>query len=653
MTAPPFVPPTPIRCAVRIQGQTVQDGSDPDSTDPTVLSGLRITWGRSTTVDQPDSASVAFDVEDRSGNRTFARLASLGRIVEVTATGTTYTAETAPTFLDPGFEAVPLGPAGPRARADAAVTATVEAGPAGHRLRVAQRPGQVGNAGGVLIPPAAFGDPSDPAVWDAIPVAQPGQPWSVTIAAITRAPGSRLYAYAAQLVTPWDPNPSRQSLGEIPAAALADWTVTYTPSHPGSWQGLYVTGNPSGYRWADVDPAVTWATIDPALTWQAAGGFTLDGVDIAHPAGSIDRTVLAFVGRITDAEAAWDEGVGACIVNVIAADNAAELANRDVGAEPWPMETLASRAARILAASGAAGVTLFVDDAPGAYLVGRVDVDRQQVYPMLADLATTADAVLWSAGHSTTGAYLRIEDPHARPPVRVLIDDGGVIVIGSGGSSSTVISACEFDLEPVRYLQTNSDIATRTVVYWDDQTGAPDPVQRSATTIDAAAEAPDGLWGVRRVTVTSQLTTEADALAVGAGLLRRLGPPSDADDESASWRIGGLTYRVEPDADTAAVATALALLDDTTRIGRPVTVTELPGWSPIPGSAAGYLEGGIYRFEDGAWALDLLISSATGLGASAAWADLDPAWAWDEFDPGIRWIDLVGVGADTDTERAP
>lgn len=652
MTAPPFIPPTPIRCAVRIQGQTIEDGStDPDSTAPTVLSGLRITWGRGTTVDQPDAATVSFDVEDRSGNRTFARLASLGRIVEVTATGTTYTAETAPTFLDPTFEGAPIGPVGARARADAASSATIEAGPAGHRLRVAQRAGQTGNTGGVLVPPAPFGDPSDPAAWDAIPVAQAGQPWTITIGAITRPPGARLFAYATQLASPWDPSPPRQLVGEIPPGA--SYTATYTPTTPGAWQGLYVTGNPAGYRWLDVPPAVTWDTLDPALTWQDAGGFTLDDADISHPAGSLDRTVLAFVGRITDAEAAWDEGVGACIVSVIAADNSAELANRDVGAEPWPMETLAARAARILAASGASGVTLFVDDAPGAYLVGRVDVDRQQVYPMLADLATTADAVLWSAGHSTTGAYLRIEDPHDRPPIAVLIDDGGVIVIDStGGSGSTALSACEFDLEPVRYLQTNSDIATRSIVYWDDQTGDPDPVQRSATTIDAAAEAPDGLWGVRRVTVTSQLTNEADALAVGQAVLRRLGPPSGADPDSASWRLGGLTYRVEPDADTAAVETALALLDDTTRIGRSVTVTDLPAWSPIPGSAGGYLEGGIYRFEGGAWALEMLISSSTGLGASVAWADLDPSWQWQQFDPAIAWTDLLGVGAEPDSERA-
>jgi hypothetical protein len=651
MTAPAFTPPTPVRCAVRIQGQTIADGSDPASTEPTALSGLRITWGRGTTVDQPDSASVSFEVEDKSGNRTFARLASLGRIVEVTATGTTYSADTAPTFLDPGFEAAPIGPAGPRARADASTAATIEAGPTGHRLRVAQRPGQTGNTGGVLIPPAPFGDPSDPTSWDAIPVAQPGQPWHVTIPAITRAPGSRLYAYAAQLASPWDPNPPRQLIGEIPPA-LADWTATYTPTRPGTWQGLYVTGNPAGWRWIDVAPAVTWQTLDPALTWQDAGGFTLDGADIAHPAGSLDRTVLAFVGRITDAEAHWDEGVGACVVSVTAADNAAELANRDVGAEPWPMETLAARAARILTASGAQGVTLYVDDAPGAYLVGRVDVDRQQVYPMLADLATTADAVLWSAGHSTTGAYLRIEDPHNRPPLAVLIDEGGVIVIGSATASSTVLSACDFDLDPVRYLQTNSDIATRSVVYWQDQTGDPDPVERSAMVVDDEAEAPDGPWGVRRVSVTSQLVNEPDALAVGGAVLRRLGPPSGADPESAGWRIAGLTYRVEPDADTAAVDTALALLDDTTRIGRSVTVTDLPAWSPIPGRAAGYLEGGVYQFTGGAWSLDLLISSATGLGASAAWIDLDPSWQWQQFDPGIRWIDLLGVGVETDSERA-
>jgi hypothetical protein len=46
--------------------------------------------------------------------------------------------------------------------------------------------------------------------------------------------------------------------------------------------------------------------------------------------------------------------------------------------------------------------------------------------------------------------------------------------------------------------------------------------------------------------------------------------------------------------------------------------------------------------------LDLTVSAATGLGQSAAWDELDPAWIWDDWSPEITWNDLRGVAAPTE-----
>jgi hypothetical protein len=58
-----------------------------------------------------------------------------------------------------------------------------------------------------------------------------------------------------------------------------------------------------------------------------------------------------------------------------------------------------------------------------------------------------------------------------------------------------------------------------------------------------------------------------------------------------------------------------------------------------------YLEGGTYRFVGGRWVVELLVSSASGLGQSAQWDQLDPTWTWDQWDPAITWNDLRGVAA--------
>jgi hypothetical protein len=649
VTSPPFTPPTPITCQVYVQGDRLADGSEAVETSPVVLSGLRLTWGRGTTVDQPDTATAAFTVEDTSGEQAFARVVALGKIVTLTATGTAYPAPSAGTFDDPTWDTAPLGDAG-GLTVDTRAVATIEAvAGGGRRVRIRPATAAPGAALAVAIPPRHLGAPADPTGWDDIPVPAPGQTWRQTIGSGWAAPGAVLRVGVARFATPWDTAPA---VDWPPAASwdpvAAPWHRDYTPNTAGGWQGTAVTADPPGYRWADVPADLTWATAPAGWTWDTMAGFALDDTDILTAEGAQVREVEIFAGRITDSSASWDTGAGAAVIDVIAADLSAELGNRDVGAEPWPAERLDARAGRILTAAGRTDVTLYIDPRPAAYLVGRLDVDRQQVYPMLADLATSVDAVLWPAFHSTTGAFLWVEDMQGRTPVEVLtLDTGsGLVVITDTTDGLIAISACDIDLDPVRWIQTNADVATRAVIDWQDQTTAPDPTQRTTSVVLTELEDPQGPYGVRRVQITSQVTTDTDATNVATGVLARLMPAAQP------WRVGGLTYRVESDADAAHVAAALAMLDGTTRIGAPVALGDLPAWSPAPGDTiAGYLEGGVYTFEAGRWVLELVLSAGAGQGASITWAEMAPAWRWADLDPAIRWMDLLGVGPDSGGTR--
>ena len=610
---------------LHVDGHRFADGSPGDDlADPVALSGLTVTWGRDTTIDQPAPSTCSFTVADSAGGQSFLQLLHTGLPVNVTATGVEYPDPTLSTFLDPGFETDPIAAAATNATVDAS-TRRVHGG-----LRALQVDPVDGTRRWTLtLPPAPFVPAgTSPGAWDTIPQTAPGQTWQV---------GTWIWAPAGVNVTgrpvvfagPWSTAGKAGGISTSHVGASA-WTLVAAPHQAeiaGAWVGLEVSAYPTGPAWADA--AGTWA--DAAGTWQDAPAVDVDDVQVFAPDGGTDRTVLVFAGRITNVDAAWDDTIPGPIVGVTAADFTADLANRDVGDEPWLLEPMADRFTRIL---GLSGMDVVADIAPSVadIPVSWVDVDHQPTTGLLQAVAASVDGVMWSAVHQTTGAYLKVEDPAGRAALYRLELVGGIVqVVGTG--AGTPLTACDVLRDPIQFTQDVSDIATRAAVSWleqitDDQ-GKPGTAEHTEIVIDAPLEV---TYGTRRISATTQLTTAADALDVANRLMARL--------TVGGWRASGF---VVDDVFIDRVDVLLAMLDGTSRIGLPVRVTDLPPWSPTGPVLPLYLEGGKYAFDDGRWVLDLNVSSARGQGESVTWDETDPTWRWVDVDPALTWSGVYGV----------
>lgn len=425
---------------------------------------------------------------------------------------------------------------------------------------------------------------------------------------------------------------------------LADGSPEDDPTAPYVIDGLTVTWG----RTTTIDqPAASTNTfvMRQQPTWEGDQP-AFDGMQIGR---RIDlyagENCPVFVGSITDLALVWNADDELLWLTVTADDVLADLGNRPSASTPWAREALASRAANILnAARNDTPITISTDIRP--IILRKLDVDEgadSMVAEQLADIAASVDAVLWATVDADGQPALFMESPALRAPLRRLAKPGALIIIEdvSAAAGAMPIDPCIPNLDPVEFRQTGSDMVTGvSVTYYipdPEDSSAPD-VGVTTTIVDQAAESPDRPWGVRRMTLDSQLTTAADAQEFAGRIVGRLSSPQ--------WRITGLAIdtEVEP---TLSDVQMQRLLNMRTRNGLPVTINPLPAWAPLPSDTfAGYVEGGEIASIRGYWSCVLTVSSAQSFGgASAKWDDLpaDDAWCWDNFDPDIVWADLNGV----------
>lgn len=632
-----------VNCTVRIGGAVYNDGSDPGLEDePVIISELKVVWGRATTLDQSEPSTCSFTVIDPTATSESLDVLVAGAAIDVDASGVLADPANLGTFESPDLTnpaayqiaSGKITPANPGIDVDYTT-------PSGHAWTVTLYP--------------APRDKSNPAAWDHIPKASAGQTWQARFTLTIPKGISQVRVYPVLFDTPAADNPTRLMNDVHVYSGPADVPTLHTfdldVSAGGKWLGLLM----------DVSPLLTWETVGThtwagasswpgsagiAYTWQTLSRVRITNADVWTPTTGTERIVRVFSGRITDMQAAYDDSVPGLSIDVTAADFTADLDNRRVGDEPWLVEPYPARFNRVLTLANP-DVDAIISPTL-TYPVSWVDVDSQPAMSLLRDLTSTVDGVLWSATHIDTGPYLLAENPAERPSGRALVESAGTVYIMVDTASiigALPVSACDVLRDPVTWVQDVTDVVTRVTVTWQEQgIAGPDmsTTERHVSFIDAAAET---VYGTRAVSLSTDLTTSGDALAVGQQLQART--------SGLGWRVGGLVVDAEqvesPDRD--AVNMVCELLDGTTRIGRLILLNDVPGWVPANMGDGNdipvYLEGGEYSFTAGGWVLGLIASSARATGKSATWDELDIDWSWQMFDESISWAEMRGaiVGA--------
>lgn len=647
------MPPT---CTLWLNGSRFADGQPGEPDDaPVALTGLVVTWGRASTIDQPSAATCAFSVLDAPGGQRFNDAGlQIGARIMVRADATIYPDPTRSIVVDPSFESAATGSVPSVLSTNVAAGRPVVSTTRAHTGTKSARidPADASRSVRVILPPAPLSAAHDASAWDAVPKTTAGQSWSVGLSVWLGAwlgfvPTATVRP--AYFDRPW--GPARAVSGPSVAKGAPDangWTVfagTVTPPAD-VWIGVCLDLYPTGPRWDDVAPAVSWDSLAASPVWDSLAVVYVDDVTVLAPATGAARAGCVFNGRLTDLQARYDTDAGATIVDAIAQDDTAELANRYTGSLPaWPAESLATRMGRIVAGSGQS-IGYTIDPSAQAYQVSyRANTESAPALSLARDLAASVAGALWCATSLSTGPYLYLEDMNSRPAMLVLVKQGSVIVIAPptvAPRGAVTVDACSVLLDPVQWEQTTADIATRTVVSYQDQTDPVNPKAMTVSSVDAVAEQ---TYGRLRLQLDTELTAKTDAQYISDALLARVTASS-----MTLWRVAGLTWRAELDEPLtpAQLSAVMQILDGATRLGLPILLTNLPSWSPVPAKttvAPLYLEGGRMSNTDGRWQLELVTSNAAAMGAGAVkWDQLDASWQWDQFDPSVTWNELNGVG---------
>lgn len=628
-----------IGCSVRVAGEEVPDTAAALLVGlPTALADVEVTWGRSTSVDQPQAASARIVIRDESGGPGFVERVPIGAVLEVFARGDVATGDPMDVAVDGDFEGIAVGDPGDRVHTTSGTSTILDDGPPqGHVLHLGRAAGAV-----VALPPDSFS--SNPSAWDAIPSFTGGQVWSWSLR-VRPGMGTNVSVQPVTFAGPTVPAPSGLVGPAQIVLGTGEWRtvtgqVTSTVGNLPEWLGLRVTI--SGYEAWNETPG-TWEEHPEPWTAHAVA-VDIDDLVIESPANGLFVDVLVFSGRVTDLTAT-PEGTGHR-VEVVAVDVLAELANREVGSEPWLAETVGARVDHIIAAAGLVGeVETLIDDPLDDLEVSWRDVDAQSVAELLVGLTSGIDGVLWVAVHATTGPYIWIENPSNRAQLGQLVEvDGEVVIVMNPDpnriAGRTLLDGCDLPSDDATWRRDVSDVVTRVDVTWLEQTlnddGLPAPTERNerAENTEAIAE-----YGVRRFGLSTPLTSAGDAIDTADRVLARSRQPE--------WRADGLVLDLaqfprQPGWETRQ---ALDLLDGTVRLGRGLIIDDVQMW---PGFAPGatvvvYLDGGRYAFADDGWRLGLNTTPPSGLGKGGPWNSMTPTWTWAMMDLGIAWVDLWGV----------
>jgi hypothetical protein len=592
-------------CEVFINNSQVPDGSD--GLIPAALSGLQVSWGRDNTIDQPEAATCTFDIMlTPEGTLPWGISLAVGSSVDVRAT-TQVDNTGVDAVFDPTFSN----------QYQYETTRRVESTPSSLEVAWSNTARTAGTKSLALtwtsttttgqyayIAPALFSKGSG--AWRYLPANVPGEAFTVG-AWVRGVPGGKGYIS----LSVWDVDGTR---GGSPGGAYFDLT--------GEWQ--YVsrtmsTGTASAtanYRGAIIGATLGWRVTNPVTTappgWpssQDVKTLLVDSITVEPPA-TTHPSAAVFMGRITSLKTAWSDDVDAPVLRVTCDDSSVDLENTTFGDAPWMVQSWKKRFENVLNIVDAhtvlgIGDTVYPSTIPDVEMV-RQDVDAKQAMPLLREVAISVDATCWltfrwamHSYQSRSGSplpFFLLEDPNDRAPFGRMVE------------GHYDLDACHVLRDGAEWAQDTGDLSTRVSVTWtDDVTDPEKETQRTSQIFDTAAEE---MFGRRRVSISTKLRTENDALRVATNVLNRT--------RFNAWRLGGFTIdpaalNITPQIITPSLTRMFyLLLHGHTRTGLPLRLGDLPPWSPVQNFGA-YIEGGKYTYEGGSWTLDLEATRAPAL----------------------------------------
>ncbi|WP_428639698.1 hypothetical protein [Schaalia sp.] len=551
-----------ISCVVAVDGRRVADSADSYGARGVALDGLNVRWGRSSRLAQPSPSTCSLRIalpSDRPIGEDLAALAPGARL--------TVTAEQSST-------------------GGASVHETSSTAP----LRLTT------TAPAFIDPAPLEADGGNPAAWDDLPRASRGAVYTGRVEITEMPPSATVTLRPAYYAGPFA---SSRVLGPViaskstPGPGILTGRFLPDDSHLGQWVGLAVTANPNGPTWRTAPG--TWASTDPKWTF-ASFGLTLASAATLRREGPASRAATVFAGRITDAPISWDDTLNRPVIDVIAADFTAELANQLVSSPPWPEEPAAARISRIIAAARL-NFTPQIDDAPGALLLGPRDVDAQSVANLLRAVAVSTGAILWPTTHAAVGDFIRLEDLAKRRSLyRLIVPPSGPASIETSASGAITVPASQIRRSGLTVQRDASDLATQVAVRWTETTIDQDGEEHHTDHTETASD-PDLIdrLGTRSLSISTELARKTDASDLAIRTLARSAPGGFAIP-SATWDL----KNAPSDLLSGLGAEAFSLNPTTILTISSGTITRAPGPSPVTYANRAVLKGLHYiRAEEG------------------------------------------------------
>jgi hypothetical protein len=343
----------------------------------------------------------------------------------------------------------------------------------------------------------------------------------------------------------------------------------------------------------------------------------------------VGDTVPRFTGTITDLSLTHiDQRAGReALVNVTAIGAVATLGARDIGEQPWPVQSTAERAINILTAAAVP----FLVQGDHDIRVNVLDVDRRSALDVIGDLATDAGAAVFDTPtgevvfqHYTSRAqswqWFRWAD---QPPTATWDTQterwADMVVVSPAAPLPIPVDACWVVWEPTWETSSENIINHVTVEYGPTPEEGERPAHTSSNPGSIAR------YG-RRHTFLGGGIFDQHSAAERAGMI--LGIHS-----MPRWNIASLDILLRETGDPFPF---LAL-----RCGDKLHLQSVPAPSPEP-SPVLIVEGWTHLLDGDNVTLTLYVSDPLYSYAGIIWAALPPAEPrWMDVPPALVWTDAI------------